>query len=216
MLMMALAPAISAVAAWLLTGETLSPLELAGMSLTLAGIAWVIRDRPQPPTAPANAAAADSAARLARDTARRNYLWGLLCGLGAAAGQALGLVTARMGLGGDFPALSGTLMRMVTAALILWTLTLLAGQARKTVRQFVAQPRAVAQALGGSFFGPFAGVTLSLYAVQHTAVGVASTLTSLSPIILLPVAYFAFKERFGWQSVAGTLLAMVGVALLFM
>jgi len=70
-------------------------------------------------------------------------------------------------------------------------------------------------ALGGSFFGPFAGVTLSLYAVQHTAVGVASTLTSLAPIILLPMDYFLFKERFGWQAVAGTLLAMAGVVLLF-
>lgn len=214
MLMMALAPAISAVAAWLLTGETLSRLELLGMILTLAGIAWVIVDQPQPDMpSPTSDGSAD---RLAHDTARRNYILGLLCGLGAAAGQALGLVTARLGLGGNFPALSGTLMRMLTAAIILWTLTLLAGQAGKTVHLFAAHPAAVWQALGGSFFGPFAGVTLSLYAVQHTAVGVASTLTSLSPIILLPVAYFAFKERFGWQSVAGTLLAMVGVAMLFM
>jgi drug/metabolite transporter (DMT)-like permease len=67
----------------------------------------------------------------------------------------------------------------------------------------------------GSIFGPFLGVTLSLYAVQNTAVGVASTLTALPPIILLPVGYFFFKERFGWHSVLGTVLAMIGVFLLF-
>jgi drug/metabolite transporter (DMT)-like permease len=52
--------------------------------------------------------------------------------------------------------------------------------------------------------------------VQNTAVGVASVLTSLSPIFMLPVAHFLFKEHLGWQAIAGTLLAMAGVAILFL
>ncbi len=39
---------------------------------------------------------------------------------------------------------------------------------------------------------------------------------ALTPIFLLPISYFVFKERFGWQAVVGTLLAMTGVALLFL
>jgi drug/metabolite transporter (DMT)-like permease len=32
---------------------------------------------------------------------------------------------------------------------------------------------------------------------------------------MLPISYFFMKERFGWQVVAGTLIAIAGVALLF-
>ncbi len=245
MLMMALSPAIAALAAWLITGETLHRLQILGIGLTLAGIVWVVAERrvdpPQPgdkpgghagpplPTAPVGddlrvgpkrdqpvtpAPAADDYRHSAADD-RRRYLYGILCGLGAAAGQALGLVTARMGLYGDFSALSGTLIRMVAAALVLWAITLVAGQAGPSMRLFIQHPPAVRMALAGAFFGPFAGVTLSLYAVQHSAIGVASTLSSLMPIIMLPIGYFFFRERFGWQAVAGTLLAMAGVVLLF-
>jgi drug/metabolite transporter (DMT)-like permease len=39
---------------------------------------------------------------------------------------------------------------------------------------------------------------------------------ALPPVFLLPISYFLFKERFGWQTVAGTLVAMAGVAVLFL
>jgi len=39
---------------------------------------------------------------------------------------------------------------------------------------------------------------------------------ALPPVILLPVSYFAFKEKIGWQAVAGTFLAILGVAVLFL
>jgi drug/metabolite transporter (DMT)-like permease len=52
-------------------------------------------------------------------------------------------------------------------------------------------------------------------AIQLTEVGIASTLMALPPVFLLPIGYFIFKERFGWQAVAGTFVAVAGVALLF-
>jgi drug/metabolite transporter (DMT)-like permease len=39
---------------------------------------------------------------------------------------------------------------------------------------------------------------------------------ALPPVILLPISYFVFKEKVGWQAIAGTLLAIVGVAALFL
>lgn len=33
---------------------------------------------------------------------------------------------------------------------------------------------------------------------------------------MLPISYFVFKERFGWGAILGTLLAMAGVAALFL
>jgi drug/metabolite transporter (DMT)-like permease len=39
---------------------------------------------------------------------------------------------------------------------------------------------------------------------------------ALTPIILLPVSYFVFKEKIGWQAILGTVLAIAGVAILFL
>jgi drug/metabolite transporter (DMT)-like permease len=45
---------------------------------------------------------------------------------------------------------------------------------------------------------------------------VASTLMALPPVIVLPISYFIFREKVGWQAVAGTVLAIAGVAVLFL
>jgi drug/metabolite transporter (DMT)-like permease len=50
--------------------------------------------------------------------------------------------------------------------------------------------------------------------VQRAPVGVASTLMALPPVFLLPISWVVFGERVGWQAVAGTLVAVAGVALL--
>ncbi len=39
---------------------------------------------------------------------------------------------------------------------------------------------------------------------------------ALPPVILLPVSYFALHEKIGWQAIAGTLLAIAGVAVLLL
>jgi drug/metabolite transporter (DMT)-like permease len=68
----------------------------------------------------------------------------------------------------------------------------------------------------GALLGPLLGVSASLFAVQHAEIGVASTLMALPPVIILPISYFVFKEKIGWQALVGTLLAIAGVAILFL
>jgi len=199
-LLMSLSPVVSALLAWLVLAENLAASQIAGIALAIGGIMWVILDRNGP-------------VRTSED--RRRYLWGILFGLGAATGQAIGLITAKKGLGGDFPALSGNVIRMLAAATTLWGITFFQGQAGATVQRLTNQRQAVLNIVGGAFFGPFLGVWLSLIAIQLTQVGVASTLMALPPIFLLPISHFVFKEELGWAAILGTLVAMVGVAILF-
>jgi len=51
--------------------------------------------------------------------------------------------------------------------------------------------------------------------VQLTHVGIASTLMSLSPVILLPLSHRVFKERITPRTILGTVVALVGVAMIF-
>jgi drug/metabolite transporter (DMT)-like permease len=143
-------------------------------------------------------------------------LRGILFGLGATISQAVGVILAKEGLVGGFPAVSANVIRMICAMTALWVFTLFQKQARQTYEQARKQPRAVPLILGGAILGPFLGVSLSLFSLQRADAGVASTLSSLAPIFLLPISYFIFKERFGWTAILGTMMALAGVALLFL
>ncbi len=39
---------------------------------------------------------------------------------------------------------------------------------------------------------------------------------TLTPILILPISYFVLKEKIGWQALLGTVLAISGVAVLFL
>jgi len=199
MLMMALAPVFSVLMGWTLLHEKLSAQALVGITLAVGGVAWVITDKNGEGGSPT-----------------RTFRLGLLFGLGGALGQAAGLIASKKGLDGDFPAISGNMIRLLVSTTVIWLLALGAGHAKNSVQKLVATPRALVSISIGAVFGPFIGVTLSLVAVQHAPVGIASTLMGLTPVILLPVSYFAFKEQIGVRAVAGTLLAVAGTALIFL
>jgi len=201
MLLMSLAPVISTLLAWVVLGETLVFWQLIAIALTVSGVASVILDQ---------------AGNNAAIVAGKRYLIGILFGLGGATGQAVGLIAAKKGLSGDFPAISGTLIRMFIATITLWAVTIAMKQGQATLRKINNDPQAMKYVLGGAFFGPFLGVYLSLIAVQSTQVGIASTLMSLPPVFLLPISHFIFGERIGVRAVVGTLIAIAGVAMLLL
>ena len=201
MLMMSLAPIIAAILAMAFLGESLIPLQWLAIVITLAGVAMVVLD-PRGPAPPVGE--------------KPNFARGIVFGLGAAAGQAIGLILAKRGLEGDFDALSGNLIRMIAATGVIWFVAVLMGQAGDTLRPTGAGRNAWLPLLGGALTGPYIGVWLSLIAIQRTKVGIASTLMALPPVFLLPIGRLVFKESIGIQAVLGTLVAVSGVAMLFL
>ncbi len=206
LLFLSLSPALASVLAWLLLGETLNLASILGITLTLAGIAWVVLE--------SNTNQKPGSGETVSALPKSN-LSGFLAGLIAATGQALGVVLAKPGLAGDFSPISGNVIRMSAAFLAIWLVTLFQRQVLPTVRQATDQKSGLLYVLAGAVFGPLVGVSLSLYAIQNTGVGIASTLIALPPIFLLPIGYFIFKEQISWRAVAGTVIAVVGVGLLF-
>jgi drug/metabolite transporter (DMT)-like permease len=199
MLLLSLSPIIGALEAWLFLGESLHASQIAGIALTLAGIVWVVLEQGS-----------------GKIEITRSSILGILFGVLAAVCQATGLVFSKQGLYGDFSPILGSSIRMLAAVSSLWVITALQKETGRTINVLKANPAALRQLAIAALIGPVVGVSLSLLAVQNAAVGVASVLISLSPIFMLPISHFFFKERLGWQAFAGTLLAMAGVAILFL
>jgi drug/metabolite transporter (DMT)-like permease len=68
----------------------------------------------------------------------------------------------------------------------------------------------------GSAFGPFLGVSLSLAAIQRTNTGVAATIMAIVPVLIIPPAVLFLRQRVSFLEVLGALVAVAGVALLFL
>jgi drug/metabolite transporter (DMT)-like permease len=205
MLMMALAPVLGAIMAWVFLGESLSLVEIVGILVTVGGILIVVAERRNDSSAKADA----------QPTTGRRYVLGLLCGLGGGLGQAGGLILSKLGLVGGFPALSGNLIRLIVAGIIIWVLAIANRQLISSYRDLRTHPRALSFLTAGTILGPVLGVWLSLVSVQNANIGVVSTLSSLMPIFLIPISYFVYGERVTKQAIAGTFVAFIGMVLLF-
>lgn len=198
MLMMSLVPPITALGAFLIMGEHLAGLEWLGMGLTIAGVSWVVLERRKGKSG----------------LPSRPPLKGILLGLGGAAGQALGLVLSKYGMG-DYDPFAATWIR-VLAGLVSFVLIYCAIGWWPKVITALRHRSGMAFAGLGAFFGPFLGVSLSLVAVQLTHTGVAATLMALVPVLILAPAHFIAKEHVSLRAVAGAVLAVAGSAMLFL
>ena len=198
-LLLSLAPIFGSVIAWIFFGETLTALQILGILLALAGIGWVVTSHKEEANTP-------------KGHTREGIIFGVLAGLG----QVVGLVLSKQAMAGGFSPFQANAIRMLAAVIFTWAWTAVEGQISSTVETIRNHPKALQWIAFGAVIGPVLGVSSSLLAVQHAEIGVASTLMALPPVIVLPISYFVFKEKIGWQGIAGTFLAILGVAVLFL
>ena len=66
----------------------------------------------------------------------------------------------------------------------------------------------------GTLTGPILGVWCSLYALQKLEVGIATTLMSLVPVMILPVTRITEGRWPSTRAILGALIAVAGVAVL--
>ncbi len=197
MLLMSLAPIFGSIIAWLFLHEILGLADIMAIIITLAGVSWVILEKHT------------------QNQKATGFREGIICGLGGALFQAIGLVMSKQGLKNDFPAITGNLIRLFFATVTIWFLPVIKGQIKRDFKK-LRDKKASWALLGGAIFGPFIGVSLSLFAVQHAYVGIASTLMALPPIFLIPLSHWVFKEKITLGAILGTIIAMLGVALIFL
>lgn len=202
MLIMAAVPPITALLGWMLLDERLSTTNLVGMGLTVAGIIWVVLERGR------------GEAGTAGESRGSRPLAGILMAFGGALGQAVGLVLSKYGMG-DYDAFAATQIRIIAGAIGFVLLFFIRPTWRRVGAALRDRP-AMGRITLGAFFGPFLGVSLSLLAVQYTESGVAATIMSIVPVLIIVPAIIVFKERPTVREVVGAIVAVAGVAVMFL
>ena len=198
MLIMALVPPITTLISWFMMGETLTGTDLLGMGLVVSGIALVVLERPS----------GEKNIKLSHPVS------GLLFAAGGAVGQAVGLVFSKYGMG-DYNAFAATQIREFVGLLGM-SLLYFPLRAWGKVGLGFKNKKGMLYTTNGAFWGPFLGVSFSLLAVQHALAGVASTIMSIVPVLIIPPAIIFFKEKVTVKEMTGAMIAVIGVGLLFL
>lgn len=200
------APVFAAAIAFAWRGETLTPVQLAGIAATVFGVVLVVGE----------------AHGVERSSTSRERWVGGAFGVLAALGQASGATLSKIAIvalesSPDAPAhaaLEASTWRLIVAAAFGVGIAAFARGPRHEASEIVTRrqwPILVPAAL----LATYAGVWCSLLAFQHAPVAVASTLLALSPVLILPLARWLLNERLSARAIVGALISVAGCAALF-
>lgn len=196
-----LAPPLSALLAVLAWNEMLTPLEIAGLTLTLFAVMAIIYFGKKEGAALSH-------------LSRRDLSLGVGLATVSAICQALGVVMARQALQ-DVHVLHGTLLRIGPAVLVL-ILTGLVSSQGIGLGTILKKPRTAVRLAIAAFAGAFLGLLLMSIGTKYAKAGISSALSSTYPIWIIPFARLYLGEKGNWQSIACTVVAVGGIALMLL
>ncbi len=197
MLIMCSSPVMATTMGFLIFGERPSLSDAAAIIITLCGISLVVLTRSN-----------EGKIKLAHS------FRGILFAFGGAAGQAGGLALSKLGVAGFDPFIA-TQVRII-AGMAGFILTIVVLRRGKSVVSALKDIKGVSFTALGAVFGPFIGVSLSLYSVKYSNIGVASTIMSIVPVLLIPVSFLLYRESVRKMEIAGIIIAISGVSILLL
>jgi drug/metabolite transporter (DMT)-like permease len=205
LLVMSLSPIFAAILAYIILNEILTNLAILGMIITIFGVIIVIIEKEEK--------------SYEEILSKKQKIWGVFLALIGAIGQGTGAVFAKKGIYINtnliLNPLSATLIRMIIAAIFIWCCVLLAGRLPE-LKKGIKDKKGMKSTIAGAFLGPFIGVSFSMVAVTYAKVGVAQTLMSLMPVMIIPIVFILYKQKTSIRAIIGALIAILGVSILFL
>lgn len=198
------APGAALLAGFIILNESVNLTGIFGIIITLGGVIWLTLSKKD---------------RLAAmDAGFKRNTQGIWLGIAGAFCQGIGLVLSKLGMDAyseKLPTMHAVWIRLLLAFMAAFVISALSGSLKHNSKPvFKNENNVLPYMFMGTIFGPIAGVTLSLLAIQKLEVAVAQTIFALLPIVVLPLNFFIYKEKITIQSVFACLLAIAGVMLL--
>lgn len=204
MLLHGLAAPTAAVIGFLFLHERYQPIQWLGIMVAICGVGLVVSEK-----------AGKHTSGMSKNV-RVISAKGVVYGLGAMIGQALGFILSKAGMQtetGYLDAFSATQIRVISGLVCFLLFFMLTNRWGRVVKA-AEDKKAIGFTLLGASVGPFLGVSLSLLALHYLPTGVAATILSLVPVCIIPFAVFIHKEHVSLRAVIGALVAFGGIYLL--
>lgn len=192
---------ISAMIGFFVLGEVLQPVVFFGVVLVVVGVVVVILNR-QP---------VGEVHEL--EKSHGNMTWAVFCGLLAATGQAAGAVIAKPILEQGVDPFAASLIRVAAAVICLYLVMILPLKGVRAQNPYTK--KYFWQTALSGFLGMAIGMSLLLFALKGGKVGVVTTLSSITPVLILPIIWWQTKKCPSIYAWLGALVVVVGSALIF-
>lgn len=189
-----LIPVCIALSAFIFLGERPSYWTLLGISLTVAGLTWVLMEH------------APSAGVI------KNRTLGIKCGVMAVVCTTAGVLLAKVGLKSS-PTIEATSIRLIFGVLGLMVGGLVSRQLKVWVTP-IRRLRLIKDISFAVFVVVFGGFWMSIVALKYTDASVAGALTATTPLFMLPLSAIMQKEKISFRACLGAFIAVTGVILI--
>ena len=201
-LLFSLASPFALLLGYFVLGETISWRQALGIFLVLCGIVLAI-GRPQ----------SQAALRLEPPGPKAAAPWrGIALGVLTAAGQAIGSLLARPAMAAGVEPFTAMAVRSGVAAVFFVALAMLPLAALNRPYRFAL--RDLGTSMAAAFVGTGLGMSLLMAALAHGNVGTVSTLSSMTPVVILPMVWLRSGIAPPHRSWVGAFLAVAGSALI--
>jgi len=184
--------------AFFLLGESVGPVRLLGVVLTIGGVSVIAQQQATPK--------AEGSSPSGSAKAKHFDVIGVVFALTAAISWAIGAIILQLALVGVEPA-DGNLVRVAAGSATLLPLFAIA-RARGMP---MPTKKAAKRTLLAGFFGMGIGSLLYVTAVKYTGAALSSVLAATAPLFALPASFAILKESITRAIIAGTIATVVGV-----
>lgn len=200
MVIMTLSPVATALFDYFFFSQRLLLLQILGMGVTLGGVLIMVL--------------LDKKPTLAKELQRERTL-GLVFAILASILQSVSFLFAKFALEQAGP-ISTNLLRNLggLGAFIIYNF-FYKRNARQHIQSF-KNPRFFILLLFAAFAGPVLGMSSQMKAFTLAPIGIVTTITQVTPILLLPFDRFILRKKLTIFSLSGTVLSILGVAILFL
>lgn len=195
MLVYALSPIIVSIIDFLFLGVTLYPMQIFAIIITCLGIILVIFKTED------------------KKISLGFSIKGLFYAFLATLGQSLGVILTKLG-STAYDSLATSQIRLGVAIFFFGAVVLYEGKAGETIKMITSK-RALSLLLIGTFFSVF-GVAALIEAFKSANASIASTISSTSPIIMIPCSILFYKEKIRKNEIIGAIISVVGLSIFFL
>lgn len=195
MLIMALSPIIVSIIDFLFLGVTLFPIQIFAILITCLGIILVIFKTED------------------KKISLGFSVKGLFYAFLATLGQSLGVILTKLG-STTYDSLATSQIRLGVAIFFFGALVLYEGKSKETIKMITSK-KALSLLLIGTFFSVF-GIAALIEAFKSANASIASTISSTSPIIMIPCSILFYKEKIRKNEIIGAIISVVGLSIFFL